>query len=62
MFLVYIFVKYPPKKSCDEADFNPCRDAALLYSPQDSLHGPHSLVFKQYSEIFWKERQLLAQE
>ena len=57
-----ILVKFPPKTSCDKDDFHPSRDAALLYSPQDSLHGPHSLVFTQYSVIFWKKRQVLAKE
>ena len=57
MFLVYInlskqiFLKFPPQKSCDKDNFHPSRDAALLYSPLDSLHGPHSLVFTQYSEV-----------
>ena len=37
------------KKSCDEVDFHPSRDAALLYDPLDGLHG---LVFTEYSETF----------
>ena len=68
MILVYInlsekiFVKFLPKKSCDKDDFHPSRDAALLYSPLDGLHGPHGLVFTKYSDIFCKKRQLLTQE
>ena len=42
-----MFMKYPPKKSCDLENFQPSRDAALLYSPLDGIHGPDGLVFMQ---------------
>ena len=57
-----IFVKFLPEKSCDKDDFHPSRDAALLYGPLDGLHGPHGLVFTEYSEVFWKNRQLHSQK
>ena len=57
------FVKFLPNKSCDKDNFHPSRDAALLYSPLESrldgLNGPHGLVFKEYSEIFWKKDRFL---
>ena len=42
-----IYMKYPPKKSCDLDNFRPGRDATLRYSPLDGLHGPVGLVFMQ---------------
>ena len=46
-----MFGKFLPKISFYKNDFHPSRDAALLYGPLDGLHGPHGLVFTEYSEI-----------
>ena len=44
-------------KSCDKNNLHPCKDAALLYSPLDGFHGPHGLVFTQYSWNFLKKKK-----
>ena len=36
----------------DKDDFHPSWYAALLYGHLYGLHGPHSLVFTEHSEIF----------
>ena len=46
-----ILVNLINKESCHKDNFQPSRDAALLYSTLHGPHGHHGLIFTTYSVV-----------